>query len=456
MRSLRAFLGLLLVLSGFQSFAATCYVAPDGNDSAAGTITRPFLSVQRAQQAAAPGDTIYIRGGLYRMKPSQIALTRRIWACVTALDKSGLPGRLIHYLAYPGERPVFDYSFIKPRDLRVIAFFVTGSYIHIKGIEVTGVQVTIKTHTQSECFENRGSHNIYENLKMHDGMAIGFYLLHGSDNLILNCDAYNNWDSVSEGGYGGNTDGFGCHPDSPASINNVFRGCRAWFNSDDGFDCINARAATTFDHCWSFYNGYSTGFIRRADGNGFKAGGYAARPAAELPSPVPRNTVEFCLAVHNRSNGFYANHHLNGDNWYSNTAYRNGVNFNMVNRKTPSPADQLPRHGYNYALDVPGYNHLMTNNLAFKGGRDTLNIDPVRSDIRYNSFTLPVAVSPDDFVSLDESQLTLPRAADGNLPDITFLHLKKNSHLIDAGVNAGFPYKGSAPDLGCFESPYRR
>ena len=40
-------------------------------------------------------------------------------------------------------------------------------------------------------------------------MAIGFYLLGGSNNHILNCDAYNNYDSVSEGGKGGNVDGFG-------------------------------------------------------------------------------------------------------------------------------------------------------------------------------------------------------------------------------------------------------
>jgi|GEM_PF-3956669 len=42
---------------------------------------------------------------------------------------------------------------------------------------------------------------------MHDGMAIGIYSLRGSHNLFLNCDAFNNYDSISEGGRGGNTDG---------------------------------------------------------------------------------------------------------------------------------------------------------------------------------------------------------------------------------------------------------
>jgi hypothetical protein len=36
-----------------------------------------------------------------------------------------------------------------------------------------------------------GDHCIYENLSMHDGMAIGFYITKGSNNLVLNCDAYN-------------------------------------------------------------------------------------------------------------------------------------------------------------------------------------------------------------------------------------------------------------------------
>ena len=48
--------------------------------------------------------------------------------------------------------------------------------------------------------------------------AIGFYLVRGSNNLVLNCDAYNNYDPVSENGTGGNVDGFGGHPASALSL----------------------------------------------------------------------------------------------------------------------------------------------------------------------------------------------------------------------------------------------
>ncbi|MEZ4826240.1 MAG: hypothetical protein R3C61_08085 [Bacteroidia bacterium] len=62
-----------------------------------------------------------------------------------------------------------------------------------------------------------------------------------------------------EDGLGSNTDGFGCHP-NPGSPGNVFRGCRAWFNSDDGFDIIRADESVVFENCWAFYNGFSTAF----------------------------------------------------------------------------------------------------------------------------------------------------------------------------------------------------
>jgi hypothetical protein len=38
------------------------------------------------------------------------------------------------------------------------------------------------------------------------------------------------------------------------------------------------------------------------------------------------------VAVGNKANGFYSNHHPAGNVWINNTAYRNGTNFNMLNR----------------------------------------------------------------------------------------------------------------------------
>ncbi len=58
-----------------------------------------------------------------------------------------------------------------------------------------------------------GSYCRFYNIATHDGMGIGFYLTgRSAHNIISNCDAYNNFDSVNISvNNGGNSDGFGCH-----------------------------------------------------------------------------------------------------------------------------------------------------------------------------------------------------------------------------------------------------
>ncbi|PTY03759.1 pectate lyase [Opitutaceae bacterium EW11] len=421
------------------ALAATYFVSPTGNDTNPGTENAPFATVQRAQQAAEPDDTVYLRGGTYTLSENQIARREGLYACVTFLDKSGAPHRPIRYWAYPGERPVFDFSAVKPAGLRVAAFRVTGSWIHLKGFEATGVQVTIRTHTQSICFDNQGSHNVYERLSAHDGKAIGFWIGRGSDNLVLNCDAYRNYDDVSENKRGGNVDGFGHHVPK-GSARNVFRGCRAWFNSDDGFDFINSAEAATAENCWAFYNGYSPDFADLGDGNGFKAGGYGKTPAEQLPNPVPRHVVLGCLAVRNKANGVYANHHVGGVDFLNNTACRNRIDFNFLGRESDN------------RTDIPGRGHRAKNNLAFGAGRAVAELDRSASDVSHNSFDLPLALSDSDFLSLDESELTKPRQANGDLPIIDLFHLAPQSQAIDRGIDVGRTFSGKAPDLGAFES----
>lgn len=399
---------------------------------------KPFASVQRAQRSVAPGDTVLIRGGTYQLKESQIARRKGIFASITVLDKSGTPEKPITYRAYESEKPVFDASDVKPRDQRVSAFLVTGSWLHLQGLDVTGVQVTLKRHTQSICFESNGSHNIFDRLSMHDGQAIGIYHVRGSDNLFLNCDAWNNWDNTSENGMGGNTDGFGCHP-SKGSTGNTFRGCRSWFNSDDGYDCLGAAESVTFENCWACYNGFSSKFERTGDGNGFKAGGYGSAPVARLPNPIPRHVVRFCVAVGNKNNGFYSNHHPGGSDWFNNSGYRNGANFNMLCRL----ADNL--------TEVDGYGHRLSNNLSYGSRSAITKLNAAKSELAHNSFSSDLKLTDRDFLSLDEAELFQPRQANGDLPVITFLHPAPGSALIDTGVEVGLPFLGTRPDIGAFE-----
>ena len=414
--------------------AATFYVAPDGNDANNGSKESPFATVQRAQESVAPGDTVYLRGGTYLIIPdNQIAAFEGDYACITHLTKSGTPEKRIYYFAYPGEKPKFDFSQFKPKDKRVSGFWVNADWLHIKGIEVVGVQVTITGQSsQSECFSNSGSHNIYELLEMHDGMGIGFFSRAGGNNLILNCDAWRNFDSVCDtgsGNNGGNVDGFGSHYSNPGDGPNIFRGCRAWYNSDDGFDCINNGEVTIMENCWAFYNGYSYGgpddpFHLRADGNGFKAGGYNRNPRiSTLPQPIPRNVVRFCLAVGNKSKGFDANYHADGILWYNNSAYRNNHNFHMETAGKVNETDTI-------LTFIPGLNHIMINNLSYKGRSTNLTRIVETTCIMLNNNFDPDGIFTDaNFVNLDEAVLITPRKPDGSLPDINFMRMTGENNV---------------------------
>lgn len=186
--------------------------------------------------------------------------------CVYLLDKNGTPDRPITLAGSPGEKVTVDLSDIKTEN-RIMGFCLLGDWWHLKNFDIVGIQVTQKGHTQSINVGLFGGSNcVVEQVNMHDGMGIGVYATKGHDNLVLNCDAYNNYDPVSEDARGGNCDGFGFHLNFPDCTGNVIRGCRAWRNSDDGFDLINNHAPVLIDHCWAWENGYDADMVSRGDG----------------------------------------------------------------------------------------------------------------------------------------------------------------------------------------------
>ena len=417
--------------------AKNIYVAPTGNDKATGTIDDPLATLPAAYKKVASGDTVYFRGGTYEVTDEQVMKQESLYAYVFSLEKAGTAKKRTCFMGYPGERPVFDFSALQLDGAhRFAGFYLGANYLHLSNFDIVGLPVRIKGHTQSECVSARkGSYCIVENIAMHDNMAIGYYQTAGSNNLIVNCDAYNNYDDYSEGTYGGNVDGFGCHVGKTTETGNVFRNCRAWRNSDDGFDLINCATPVEFDHCWAFYNGYrptsdpenTTTFQSAGDGNGFKAGGWGmGSGTTKCPDVCPSHNVHHCVAYRNKSNGIYANHHLGGNRWEQNTSAMNQRdNYNMVNRKTTSEA-----------VDVPGYNHQLIGNVSWSPKKEHLsNCDATSSTLTNNSFgPTVITVANSHFVSTDPSHLFARRDTEGNLPKMDFLVAKRGSALAISGM----------------------
>lgn len=411
------------------SHAASYFVAENGNDANPGTLGEPFATMARGQQAASAGDTVYLRGGTYRFVSNSAANG-------VTLNKSGSSGKPITYAAYEAEVPVFDFSGMTAAE-RITGIRVTGNWIHLKGIEVKLVPQNRTDQNESwGVYNDGGDNNVYELLNLHHNMGPGFFLGGGKDNLILNCDSHHNYDPKSRAGDGENADGFGCHPKA-GDTGNVFRGVRAWWNTDDGYDSINALAACTVEGSWAWLNGYLPDTMQEpnrnpdlppGNGNGFKLGGFGIDGDGSPASP-PVHVIRTSVAFLNVFAGFFANYHTGGNAYYNNTGFKNGADFNML--------------GLNMANTS-----LLRNNLAL-GPTPTANL--VGTDAKNNSWNLQVVATDADFVSTSIEGVDGPRQADGSLPQPAFVRLVAGSDLIDQGIDVGEPFLGTAPDLGAYE-----
>ncbi|HYH03933.1 MAG TPA: right-handed parallel beta-helix repeat-containing protein, partial [Bacillota bacterium] len=291
--------------------ASALYVATYGNDSNPGTIDKPFKTIQKADSVATPGITIYVRSGVYS------------YSAPLTLSKSGSAGKLIKLWAYPGEKVLLDFSGESySNDNKGVV--LKGAYWHFKGLEIknsgdNGIYITT-------------ANNILEQLVAygHKDTGIQIYGSGASNNQVINCDSYDNYDPNTGGG---KADGFGCK--TGIGTGNVFRGCRAWHNSDDGFDFWQTTVRIDVLNCWAFNNGYDGG-----NGNGIKLGGdYCAGNIY----------VANCVVFNQPNKGFDQNHNLGAHTLYNNIAWNCGsYNFSL---------GEAPTSG----------KHVLKNNISFEG-----------------------------------------------------------------------------------------
>jgi hypothetical protein len=381
--------------------AATYYVATNGNDSAAGTSTNaPFKSLSKAVSLATTGNLIYVRGGTYSVS-NKIVFTR-----------SGSPAQPIRLRAYPGELPILDGT-LNSSDSLVIS----GNCWQVYGLMITNAG-----HNAIRIMRDG---NIVERCVSYGARNTGFHIagdqnvpgtMFPASNLFLNCDSVRSYDAPT----GGNADGFSAKWN--IGPNNVFRGCRAWENSDDGWDLWMATSTVLIENCWAFRSAINT--PAAGDGNGFKLGGnYVATP----------HRIVGCLSFNNRVRGYDQNNNMGTLTVDNNTAWNNpSYNFSLNHPNTSTP-------------------HIVRNNLAVGTG-----VNDVRAGSVLLSNSWQIVVSPafgtNDFLSTDTKWAEAPRRDDGGLPEVPFLRPIPSGRIEDKGVNVGDPYFGAAPDLGAYDS----
>ncbi len=389
---------------GMESLVAGAFYVSvtNGNDSNPGTLASPFKTISKGLSMISGGGMVYLRSGTY-LQPTKLSLS----------GTGGSPVVSKRLWAYPGDTVTVDCTGNTSDGIGI-----SGRYYHLKRLTVmkaghNGINIS-------------GNTNVVEHCVVRDNGNTGLHLTGSSapgpsGNLILNCDAFLNYDPP----IGGNADGFSAKWD--IGPGNVFRGCRAWWNSDDGWDLWMGTNPVLIDQSWAFYNGTNYWNDPAFDGNGqgFKLGGnYIGAPHRLMRS----------VAFRNESNGVDQNNNILGQTIDNNTSWANKArNFNL-------------NHGTN---TTP---HVVRNNLSFAG----TSSDSWRSGTIFTNNSWQIISSPaagaSDVLSTVESVALDPRNPDGSIPDWPFLRPVPGGRLTDVGVNTGDPFNGIAPDLGAFES----
>lgn len=408
----------------YRKFATTYYVSTSGNDANPGTIGSPFKNWEKLSDVMVAGDNAYIRGGTYL---TPYTASQAIHCELTIPGTISLPCVIENY---PGESPVFDLSSLgEPSNENPIAVYVNGSsYLTIKGLRVTGLEQNQGGSGISWGWLTNSSPNVtHEQIEVDHIGGYGFKISGSNDNTYLNCDSHHNADPwsapPSSDPYGG-SDGFG-GTGGETSTNTVYNGCRAWWNSDDGWDYFGTDGVRTMINCWSFWNGYIPGtFTTGGNGEGFKLGPMQTQPTASLT----RILIE-CVAFENRGNGFSQNTAQTRFQFWNCTSYNNVA------------------RGWWMAW-YPSWSQDVKNNIGYDNPGGDMDDDGGNAQGSFNTWNVGtgVTVTDADFVSVSSTGVDGARQSNGDLPVLTFLHLVEGSDLRGAGTELGY-----GTDLGAFQ-----
>ena len=431
------------VLLAINFNAATYYASPTGSGNG-NSYANPTSFSGGVSKLKNPGDTLYLLGGTYEFTDK------------FSVNKQGTAAQRIVIAGYPGEKAILDFH--------KVAYGTRGLTIHSDALYVHVCDLAIAWSGKNNLY-CEGSYCLFERLDIYGSADTGCQMKKGGNNVIKDVDSHDNFDyetmSGSTANFGGNADGFA--DKQFTGTGNHYIGCRAWNNSDDGWDFFQrvSTSPTIIENCVCYKNGCPYYDMRnnprakgvdkawfdskvgttmtdrygntititlaqypcQGNGNGFKMGGGYTNHQIQ---------IHHCLAVGNYARGYDQNNN-GGTMWlYNNSAYNNA---------------------YNYGFTTAYGTNTIQNCISFA----SQNADAYKAQtvitIDHNSWNNGFSVSASDFQSLDTTLILAPRQANGDLPDNNFMHLAAGSNLIDAGIDLNLGYNGNAPDLGCYEYP---
>ena len=286
------------------------YAAPEGRSTGSGTNSDP-VDIYTAVKSVAPGQMTVLKGGTYALDKT-VTIDRGV---------SGTTDARIYMIADPDStsRPVLNFQ------RKCAGMILAGDYWYFQGFDVTGSANSLKGIQVS------GSHNTLDDIMAYrngnTGIQISRYKSTDgrsdwpSYNLILNCTSYLNADAGYE-----DADGFAAK--LTIGEGNVFDGCIAAYNADDGWDLFakvetGAIGQVVIQNCVAFKTGYvldeNGQEVDAGNGNGFKMGG-----SSISGHHILRNSVSFG----NKAKGIDSNSCPDIEA-YSSTSYNN-ESFNVA------------------------------------------------------------------------------------------------------------------------------